>query len=112
MEFSINGLKVRECDLLPQNHLVEADDKVCIEETSVEDAKAKTAPDKLEVIQMFRINARRRVDLERVIVMRRIFEQAIEWVEHLVREEEEELSDKGQSALNQACSSTDLERPP
>jgi len=41
---------------------------------------------------MFRVDSRVRVYLEGVIVMGRILKQAVERVEHLVREQEEELS--------------------
>ena len=40
---------------------------------------------------MLRVDTRRRVDLERVVVVRRVLEQTVERVEHLVREQEEEL---------------------
>jgi hypothetical protein len=32
------------------------------------------------------------VDLESVVVVCRVFEQTVEWVEHFVRQQEEELS--------------------
>lgn len=58
----------------------------------MEDAQSEAAADELEVIEMFWINSRRGVDLERIIVVRRIFEQTVEGIEHLVREQEEEFT--------------------
>lgn len=51
----------------------------------MEDAKAQTSSNELEVVQMLGIDTRCGIDLERVVVMRRILEQAIERVEHLMR---------------------------
>lgn len=47
----------------------------------MEDRKSETASDELEVVQMFGINTGMRVDLKSVIVMGRVFEQAVEWIE-------------------------------
>lgn len=47
---------------------------------------------KLEVIQMLWINPRVGVDLQRIIVMCRIFKETIKWIEHLVGKKKEKLS--------------------
>lgn len=57
MKFSIDGLEICECDLLLQDHLVETDDEVRIEEATVEDTETKTATNELEVVQMLRVDA-------------------------------------------------------
>lgn len=58
----------------------------------MEDAKTQAATNELEVIQMLRIDARRRVNLKRIVIVRRILEKAVERIEHLMREQEEEFS--------------------
>ena len=92
VQLCVNTLQICQRDFLLQDHLVEADDKVRIQEPPMEDCKTDTTPNELEIVQMLWVNTRRRVDLQRVIVMRRVFEEAVEWVEHLVREKEEEFS--------------------
>ena len=84
MEVRIHTLHILEGDLLPQDHLVESSDKEGIQEPAVEDGQTNNTTNELEVIQMFGVNAGMRVDLESVVVVRRVFEQAVEGVEHLV----------------------------
>ena len=50
----------------------------------MEDGQPNNSPNKFEVIQMFRIDARMRVDLEGVVIVSGIFEKAIKWIEHFV----------------------------
>jgi hypothetical protein len=59
----------------------------------MEDTKAETTTDELEVVQVFRIDSGRRIDLQCVIVVRGVFEKTVEWIEHLVRKQEKELSE-------------------
>lgn len=92
MKLRIHTLQIGQSDLLAKDHLVEADDEVCVQEPSMEDAQAEATANELEVVQMLRIDARRRVDLEGVVVVRGVFEQTVEGVEHLVREKEEEFT--------------------
>lgn len=84
MQLRVDTLKVGESDLLAKNHLVEADNEVCIQEPTMEDTKSKASSDELEVVQMLRVNTRRRVDLQGIVVVGGVFEQAIEGVEHLM----------------------------
>lgn len=58
----------------------------------MEDGQTNHPTDKFEVIEMFGVDPRVRVDLQRVVVMRRVLKKAIERVEHLVGQEEEEFS--------------------
>ena len=58
----------------------------------MEDAQAQTTTYELEVIEMLRIDAGCRIDLQRIVVVRRVFEKAVERVKHFVRQQEEELS--------------------
>ena len=51
----------------------------------MENSKTDDTANKLEVVQVLRVNARVRVDLESIVVVRRVFEQAIEGIEHFVR---------------------------
>ena len=92
MEFSIHTFKVGKRDLLLQDHLVEGCDEVGVQESPVEDAETQASPDELEVVQVFGVNTRCRVNLQGVVVVGGVLEQTIEWVEHLMREQEEEFS--------------------
>jgi hypothetical protein len=58
----------------------------------MEDRETQTTPNELEIAQMIRIDARSRVDLEGVVIMRRILKQTVTWVKNLMGEEEEPLS--------------------
>ena len=51
----------------------------------MEDTETQASADELEVVQVLGVHARRRVNLERVVVVRRVLEQTVERVEHLVR---------------------------
>ena len=114
MEFSIHTFKVGKRDLLLQDHLVEGCDEVGVQESPVEDAETQASPDELEVDQVLRVDTRRRVDLQRVVVVRRVLEQTVEGVEHLVREQEEEFPVRHTSEFVPQVSerATHLERPP
>ena len=50
----------------------------------MEDCEPYHSANEFEVIQVFRVDARVRVDLESIIVMSGIFEKAIEWIKHFV----------------------------
>lgn len=50
----------------------------------MEDTQTQTPANELEVIQVLGINARGRVDLEGVVIVRRILKETIEGIEHLV----------------------------
>lgn len=58
----------------------------------MENAQTQTTADELEVVQVLGVDSRSGVNLQRIVVMRRVFEQAVEGIEHLVREQEEEFS--------------------
>lgn len=80
-----------------QHHLIQSSNKEGVQESAMEDRKTDHTADELEVVEMLWIDARVRVDLEGVVVVRRVLEQTVERIEHLVREEEKELS--GQSTV-------------
>jgi hypothetical protein len=84
IQLSINTLQIRKCHLLVQNHLVEADNKVCVQEAPVEYTEAEAAADELEVVEMLRIDTRSRVNLEGIVVVRRVLKQTVEGIEHFV----------------------------
>lgn len=48
------------------------------------DGKPDDSTYEFEVAEMFRIDARVRIDLECIIVMGRVFEEAVERIEHFV----------------------------
>ena len=88
----VHAFHVVDGNLLAQHHLVECSDEERIKEATVEDSQAHHSPDKLEVVEMFWVDARVRVDLESVVVVRRIFEQAVKGIEHFVRKQKEEFT--------------------
>jgi len=92
VELSIDTLHVGQGDPLLQDHLVECTNEECIQEAPVEDSQTNNATNELEVTKMLRVDAGVWVDLESVVVVCRVFEQTVEWVEHFVRQQEEELS--------------------
>ena len=50
----------------------------------MEDGQSDDASNEFKIIEMFRINARVGVDLQGVVVVGRVFEETVEWIEHLV----------------------------
>jgi len=70
MEISVDSLHICQGHLLSENHLVECPDKESIKESPMEDSKPNHTPNKPEEIQMLRVDARMRVDLEGIVVMR------------------------------------------
>ena len=58
----------------------------------MEDTQAQATTDEFEVIEMLRVDTRRRIDLKCVVIVCRIFKKTVEGVKHLVRQEEEEFS--------------------
>lgn len=49
------------------------------------------ASDKLEVVQVVGVDVRRRIDLQTVVVLVGVLEQAVHGVEHFVRQQQEPL---------------------
>ena len=92
VKLSIDALEISQGDLLAKDHLVECGNEVRIQEAPVEDTKTQAATNELEVVQVFGVNTRCRVNLQGVVVVGRVLEQTIEGIEHLMREQEEEFS--------------------
>lgn len=90
-----------------QHHLVKCTDEERIQESAVENRQAHNATDEFEVVEMLWVDTRVRIDLEGIVVVRRVLEQAVERIEHLVREEEEELS--GQSTIIESVFAVELD---
>ena len=74
MQFGIDTLQIRNGHFLLEDHLVERCDEISIQESSVEDTETQASSDKLEVVQMFRVDTGCRVDLESIVVVSGIFE--------------------------------------
>jgi hypothetical protein len=74
MEFSIYTLQVCDNNLLLQDHFVECDDEVGIQEPTMEYPKTETSSDELEVVQMLWVDTRSRVDLKGIVVVGRVLE--------------------------------------
>jgi hypothetical protein len=58
----------------------------------MKDAQAQATTDELEIVEMFGVDAGRRVNLQRIVIVRRVLEKAVEGIEHFVRKQEEKLS--------------------
>lgn len=69
MEFHINTFHVCECHFFPQYHLIEGANEEGIKESSMEDGQTNHPTDKFEVVEMFRVDPRMRIDLQGVVVM-------------------------------------------
>ena len=71
-------------------------------------------------VEMLRVDVRVGVDLKSVVVDGRVFKETVERIEHLVREEEEELSENRVKSVGLNCcprggkahARAHLERPP
>lgn len=63
MQLRIHTLQIRQRNLLPQNHLVETDNEIRVQEPAMEDRQTHTPSNELEVVQMLRVDAGGRVDL-------------------------------------------------
>lgn len=74
MQIRIHTFQIRQGDLPMQDHPVQTDHKVRIQEPAVEDAKANTTPDEFEIVEMFWVDCGCRVDLEGVVIVCRVFE--------------------------------------
>ena len=92
MEVCVHTFHILQSNLLAQNHLVEGTDEERVQEATVENSETDDASDELEVVQMFGVDAGVRVDLEGVVVVGGVFEEAVKGIEHLVREQEEEFT--------------------
>lgn len=80
-----------QIDGLVQQHLVEGHCKSTVDMMSVEKCHTDDSADKMEVRQVVGIDARIRVDLQRVNVLTRVQEQAVVRVQHLVGQQVEPL---------------------
>lgn len=60
----------------------------------MEDGETNNSTDEFEVVEMFRVDAGVRINLEGIIVVGGVLEQAIERIEHFVREKEKEFAEK------------------
>ena len=84
MQLGIDTLQIRDGHFLLEDHLVERCDEVSIQESSVEDTETQASSDKLEVVQMFRVDTGCGVDLEGIVIVGGVFEETVERVEHLM----------------------------
>lgn len=84
VEFSVNTFHVGKGDPLLQDHLVESTNEECVQEASVENGQTNDTTNELEITKMLGVDAGMWVNLEGVVVVCRVLEQAVEGVEHLV----------------------------
>ena len=57
----------------------------------MENGQADNSANKLEVIEVLRVDARMRINLKGVIVVRGILEETVERIKHLMRKQKEEF---------------------
>ena len=60
----------------------------------MEDGQADHTTNKLEVVQVLRVHAGVRINLQGIIIVGGVFEETVERIEHFVREEEEEFTER------------------
>lgn len=89
VELRIDRLNIFGCQLLVQHPLVERHGEAAVDEAAVVERHGDEAPDELEVLQMVGIDIARRVDLQRVVGLVGVLEQAVHGIQHLVRQQEE-----------------------
>lgn len=92
VKLRVDTLQVGQGDLLLQDHLVETDNEVGVQESSMEDTQAQASPDELEVVKMLWVDARSGVNLQGVVVVCGVLEETVEGVEHFVGKQEEKFS--------------------
>jgi hypothetical protein len=113
VKIGIHTLHVCQCDFLPQYHFVESPDKESIKEATMENGQPHYSANKLKVVQVLWVYPRVGVDLQRIIVMCRVFKETIKWIEHLVRKKEEKLPVfQLEGGREKARCCNHLERPP
>ena len=69
MKILIDAIEIRETRVLPEDHFVEAGHKVNVQESLVEYGQAYATSDESEITQVIGVDARGRVDLQRVSVV-------------------------------------------
>lgn len=84
MQLSVNALQIRKRHFLLEDHLVECGDEVGIQESPMEDTKTQASSNKFEVIQVLRVDTRRRINLEGIVIVRGVLEETVEGVKHLM----------------------------
>lgn len=82
MQVRVHAFQIRQGDTLTQDHPIQAAHEVHTQGPAVEDSKAGTAPDELEVVEMLRVNSRCRVNSEGGVVVHGVFEQRVGGVEY------------------------------
>jgi len=85
VKFGVDSLQIGDSHRLSKNHLVERGNEVCVQESPMEDGETNDAADELEVTEMVWVDSRCRIDLQGIIVVRRVLEQSVTRVEDLVR---------------------------
>ena len=90
----IYRLNVLHGEFPVEHPLVERHGEAGVDELSMVEGHGYEAPDKLEVVKVVGVDVRGRVDLEAVVVLVGVFEQAVHRVQHLVRQSEEPFPEK------------------
>ena len=83
IELGVSVFKVTERDLFLSDHLVEARDDVCVEKSAIEDSQADNPTNEFEVAKVLLVDTRHGGDLDGVVFVCRVLEQAVERVKYL-----------------------------
>ena len=78
----------------------------------MENGKTNDATDEFKVVEMFRVDTGMWIDLKSVIIVSGVFEQAVERIEHFVRQQEKEFAASWSVVATLSTKSTYRERPP
>ena len=57
VQLGVHTLQIGQRHLLLEDHLVERSDEVGIQEATMEDTQSQASPNKLEIVQMLRVDA-------------------------------------------------------
>lgn len=85
MELGVHALHVSERNLLSKNHFVKGANEKGVQEAPVENRQAYDSTNEFEVVEMFGIDSGVRIYLKGVVVVRGVFEETVERIEHFVR---------------------------
>jgi len=91
-QIRIDAFHILKGDRLAQNHLVKGRHKEGIQEPLVKDGQPDDTAYEFKVPQVLWVHVGMGVDLKRVIIMGRVFKEAVEGVEHFMGKQKEKLS--------------------
>ena len=73
---------VIELEFFLKYRFAKAGDNVCVEESTIEDGRGDNPTNELEVVKVLWVHIRRGGYLDGIVVVCRVLEQAVRWIEH------------------------------